>query len=351
MYVIEARNVHEALPLAIEYLRTTGVKRDSRNGPVLLSPVPVTTVYTHPCERVIFWPQRDANPFFHLYESLWMLSGSNLVAPLARYAKNILNYSDDGITQHAAYGYRWRKTFSVHNAHGTETDQLAPIARRLRENPEDRRCVLQMWDAALDLDKTGADFPCNLTATFQRDKDGRLDLAVFCRSNDIIWGCYGANAVHFSVLQEYMANWIGCPVGTYSQISINWHAYQNEVWEQVQDIPTFFRQHAPYEGINGSAFHVPMTKPSMQADHDIETLLKDADEGFVNTEGWSSHDAWGDMVYLVLKAHHVYKTLGKDEKRFGAVLDILNHGDQEADWIVASREWVLRREKAWAKKA
>ncbi len=80
MNVISVRNVHEALPEALRFLRQTGVPRDSRNGAVLQAPCPVTTVYRRPDERVLFWPERDANPFFHFMESLWMLAGRNDVA-------------------------------------------------------------------------------------------------------------------------------------------------------------------------------------------------------------------------------------------------------------------------------
>ena len=104
MKVLSVRNVHEALPRALKLLQQQGIERPSRNGPVLQAPWPVTTVYQNPLERVVFWPERDANPFFHLYESLWMLAGRNDIAPLTRYAKNMANYSDDGETQHGAYG-------------------------------------------------------------------------------------------------------------------------------------------------------------------------------------------------------------------------------------------------------
>ena len=48
MKVIKARNVHEAFPLALKLLSVHGVKRNSRNGPVLVAPWPVSTVYSHP---------------------------------------------------------------------------------------------------------------------------------------------------------------------------------------------------------------------------------------------------------------------------------------------------------------
>jgi thymidylate synthase len=70
----------------------------------------------------------------------------------------------------------------------------------------------------------GKDVPCNTNAFF-RVTNGKLDMMVNCRSNDIFWGAYGANAVHFSFLQEYVASSIGVEVGRYWQNSFNFHAY------------------------------------------------------------------------------------------------------------------------------
>ena len=68
MQVIEVRNVHDALLRGLELLEVHGITRDSRNGPVRESECPVTTVYHRPQERVLFWEQRDGNPFFHFME-------------------------------------------------------------------------------------------------------------------------------------------------------------------------------------------------------------------------------------------------------------------------------------------
>lgn len=217
MHVIHARNVNLALPEGILYLQTRGRRRGSRNGEVVVSDVPVTTAYREPMERVLFLPERDANPFFHLHEGLWMLAGRNDVASVAAFVARMRDFSDDGETLHGAYGHRWRCHF--------DRDQLELIASRLRVNPEDRRCVLAMWDAAEDLDVSSQDLPCNTHVYFSVSWEGRLDMTVCCRSNDIIWGAYGANAVHMSMLQEYMAAKIGTEVGRYWQVSNNFHAY------------------------------------------------------------------------------------------------------------------------------
>ena len=70
----------------------------------------------------------------------------------------------------------------------------------------------------------GKDYPCN-TQIYFWERRGELNMTVTNRSNDMIWGAYGANAVHMSVLLEYMAAMLGYAVGTYYQFSNNLHAY------------------------------------------------------------------------------------------------------------------------------
>lgn len=351
MKVITARNVHAALPVALDLLENYGIQRDSRNGPVRMAPWPVTTVYENPCERVIFWPERDASPAYHLYESLWMLAGRNDVAPLVRYAKNAANYSDDGRIWHGAYGHRWRS--------GGETralDQLDLIAERLRDSPDDRRAVLQMWNYELDLwsksdnnPSLGKDFPCNVMATFQRDTNGALDLTVFCRSNDLWWGTYGANAVHFSMLLEYMAIWVGCRVGVYRQISVNWHGY-------LATLPTKRLDPNPERYGIGAAEWVPMTEPRHEEtpemtihrlDGYITTLLLHADTEFTLAKSYNDYnEPFLQVAYAVLKAHQLWRTLAAPE-RFEESLRVLAAQPEKNDWITAMREWILRRKAIW----
>ena len=68
---IAARNVSDGLYLTKLSLLEVGKKENTRNGWVLEFPTPFCVTYTHPTERVLFYPERDANPFFHLMESLW----------------------------------------------------------------------------------------------------------------------------------------------------------------------------------------------------------------------------------------------------------------------------------------
>lgn len=254
MHVIRTRNVHTALPLGLRYLDGNSVPMPSRNGDVFVARGPVTTVYVNPCERVLFWPERDANPFLHFFDAMWCLAGRNDVALLARFAARMASFSDDGTTLHGAYGYRLRNFYQM--------DQLDKAVDMLTVNPWDRRVVLQLWDANEDLGRQGNDLPCNqqlmLRVAYGRANErNRLHMMVTSRSHDIIWGLYGANAVQFSYIQEYLAGRLNLEVGTLTNVSWNYHAYDevyrktyrgglHTVWAEALECPYATGEVKPY---------------------------------------------------------------------------------------------------------
>ena len=117
MHTIDVRNVNEALPLGIAYLRRHGVWEDTRAGRALVAPCPVATVYAHPRERVMFSGLRDANPFFHLMESLWQLAGRRDAAFPNNFVRDFgERFAEPDGNIHDAHGYRWRHAFRVRSA-------------------------------------------------------------------------------------------------------------------------------------------------------------------------------------------------------------------------------------------
>lgn len=241
MHVIKATNVNDAYHKGASLINQHGMLTNTRAGEALVISDPVTTVYSRPCERVLFDVKRDANPFFHFFEALWILNGQRDVKSLAYFNKRMAEFSDDGVNFHASYGYRLRNPI----------DQIKHAIALLRGNPSNRQVVLQIWDHVQDLAVSKKDIPCNDMIKL-RVVDGRLDLMVFCRSNDMIWGAYGANVVQFSTLQEYIAGCVGIPVGRYYQISCDFHAYK-DVWEKCDPLGASHRD--PYMVI---ADHFPM---------------------------------------------------------------------------------------------
>jgi hypothetical protein len=339
MKVLRVRTVHQALPFAVRELLGTGALRQSRAGAVRVSDCPVTTVYERPSEKVIFWEDRDANPFFHLFEALWMLAGRNDVEWLSYFNSNIAKVaSDDGLTFHGAYGKRWRSHWKI--------DQLVEIARNLAGNQDCRRQVLQTWSAPDDLSNHGTrDVPCNTTMTFQIGNDGRLDLSVFCRSNDIVWGCYGSDAVTFGMLLEYVAGLIGCKVGRYYQISVNWHGYVetlDKVGELMFEIDDKLgTPPCPYE--TGAVKTVPLVGNDPALWHqDLKMFM---DEG-ANAMGYRD-PFFRKVAVPMLQAWNRFKNLDAPE-RYDEGIKILAR--LEHDWAVAGEQWLNRRAAKWASK-
>jgi thymidylate synthase len=211
----------------VNEIKVSGVLRNSRAGPVLEFPEPVATTYSNPTERVLFDLKRLCNPFFHFVESLWIIKGSRDVELLDYFNSLMKQYSDDGETFYGAYGYRLRTLQGF--------DQIEKAVHLLRANHDDRRVVLQMWDAKHDLGHNQKDHPCN-THIYLKIRKHELDMTVCCRSNDMLYGAYGANVVHMSMLQEYIASRVGVGVGIYTQVSDSAHVYTEvPVWEAVKE--------------------------------------------------------------------------------------------------------------------
>jgi len=232
MRVIHSNSPNFALSDGLRHLKWQGLTEPSRNGNVVVSSVPVMTIHHAPADRVLASKVRDANPFFHLFEAMWMLAGRNDLLVPQTFVSTFGQYSDDGVTLNGAYGYRWRNHFGY--------DQLDMIIAELKRNPSTRRAVLQMWDGGSfegaedhigDLQKAihgSADVPCN-TAVFFDTIGGKLNMTVTCRSHDVILGAFGANIVHMSVLLEYVSFMTGLPMGVYRQFSNNFHVYESQL--------------------------------------------------------------------------------------------------------------------------
>lgn len=220
MKVIECENPNEALYKGLAILEDDGFAIPSRYGDTIEYPTPVTTVFKNPLERVLISKVRDCNPFFHLMESLWILHGRRDVKFLCEFNKRMVEFSDDGNVFNSPYGYRMR------NGTGDSIirlDQLEGVISILRNNPQSRQAVITLWDEK-DLHKSTKDKACNMVLVFRIRKD-QLDMIVYNRSNDVIWGAYGANVVQFSMIMEYVAAHLAVSVGTYTHVSNSYHVY------------------------------------------------------------------------------------------------------------------------------
>lgn len=290
---------------------------------------PFVTEYVFPRERVLFDPRRDANPFFHLFESLWIISEWNDVKTLAYFLPNIRDYSDDTNTFHGAYGFRMRMF-----------NQIKNVVKELRRDQDSRRAVIALWIPSLDAGYRGKDMPCNTTLYF-KIREGALNLTICNRSNDMIWGAYGANAVQFSIVQEYVASMVGVRVGYMYQFSDSFHIYPDtDVWKRCKEIPLMVDD--PYD--RGDVTPAPLVdEPSCfwLEVHEFMIRVNEAITDNIDLEPINDmHNSFITETALpmfnVLRYH-------KQKDTAGALI----HAEsiQALDWQLAVQQWLQRRLK------
>lgn len=396
------RNVNTAFHELVKGIHTGSIttsKKSTRNGFVFQVDEPMLITYSHPKERVLFNQERDANPFFMLYEALWMLAGRNDVGSVAYYAKQMREYSDDGKTLNGAYGYRWRHSQENQNSpFEKEHDQIQLIIDHLRADQNSRRAVLQMWNVEDDLLKIGLkdtgkvadgflasdkpgfhpvtvpaskDVCCNLSVMFSlREKDyiktigggfameaavGNwvLDMTVTNRSNDMIWGMLGANYVHFTFLQEYIAGCLGVEVGRYHHFTNNLHVYD---WNWKPDDWLKEPQQFGFHDSNGDDWGgqyktwktIPLVKDQATFDREVvEFVDKFNGKRSVGVYPKTSSMNWQEpflrgVAEPMLMAFQFYKERVKNVE-WNLIAEEWCKEIQADDWRIACTNWIKRR--------
>lgn len=336
MKVLNVRNANDALGQGIQLIKESAESVESRAGATLEVLSPVTTVYHKPWERVLISKVRDANPFFHLMEAMWILAGRRDVKFLTEFNKRMVDYSDGGEAFNASYGYRLR------NGTGNyKIDQLAEVIKLLKRDPNTRQAVCQIWDE-YDLVHNTKDKACNMSIVF-RIRDGKLCMTVYNRSNDMIWGAYGANVVQFSIIQEYVAVHLELLIGTYTQVSNSYHVYTEgaggKVWDRIKD---------NYDGniniYNNLDNVIYMSKDSIsRIDEDLDTFFKAYDkfgiEELCELKCWRS-SYFRLLVMPVLHVYLIYKEHGPIQAmKYTIVI-------QSDDWRIACEDWLTNRMEA-----
>jgi hypothetical protein len=168
-------------------------------------------------------------------------------------------------------------------------------------------------------------------------------MMVNCRSNDVFWGCYGANAVHFSVLLEYLAGATGTKVGRYWQNSFNFHAYTDKFPEaKFMDYARDIREHNLYETKELKPQPL-MVGPREMFDVELRDFMLWS-EGAPGKAPPFDEPFLADTAVPMRLAHVAYK-----EKDFAAADTICNMIDAP-DWRAACKMWINRRWERHARK-
>jgi len=309
--VINGRNPNDVFPITIHMVRDHGVLIPSRNGDCLEIPVPVVVTFTEPMERVLFHRKRRINPYLHFFEPFWIMAGKEDLAFLANIVKKFEDYSDNGEILYGAYGKR------IH-------EQVPVAIERLKADPYDRRVVLQIRRPE-DIHYVGKDMPCNTCAAL-KIRNGRLNMHLFNRSNDAVWGgpAGGTNHPQFSFLLEYIAGKIGCGIGIYTVTTDSLHAYVNPQWDKLKDGQDSYD---PYRALQVKPFH--LSSGTQMFDEDLRLAF----EGSPN-----------DLEFQTTFFRHVYQPMWRSflaykEKDY----DRARHwalNVAASDWSLVTYDWL-----------
>lgn len=217
MITLSFRNVSDALPVLSDMLLRQA-PQESRAGEVR-EKLFTTIVLENPLERDIIHPERKASPVAQMVETAWVLAARSEIKDIEPYLPRAAEFSDDGVTWRAGYGTRIRRwegrNFSI--------DQLGNIVKLLRKDPNTRRAVISIFDPGSDITDS-KDIPCNNWLHFIA-REGKLNLHVATRSNDLVWGWSGINQFEWSVLLEIVAKLTGFQVGVVQYSVSSFHAY------------------------------------------------------------------------------------------------------------------------------
>lgn len=234
MYLIAGQTADDVWQTAARLLLDPrqGAPQSSRAGDTLEA-LHIVLELQDPSQRWISSRSPAMNPAFALVEAFWIAAGRRDSGLPMYWNPALSRYCGSGESYHGAYGHRIRRHLGL--------DQLERVYSALRNNPDSRQCVLQIWDSAVDLPSTDGtpvdqDIPCNLLS-IPKVRNGKLEWMQIIRSNDLFLGL-PHNIVQFTVLQEMLSGWLGLQPGSYHQLSDSLHLYSKDIQAVRQSLQT-----------------------------------------------------------------------------------------------------------------
>lgn len=251
--VVRVDTFSDMYPLVNYYIFTQKEYEESRDGKVK-EVLDMKTTLLNPYRRCVGGCERDINIFFLLAEAMWIALGRKDVAFLTLFNKKMSDFSDDGKTFHAPYGYRLRHfgirtedSFVDDNLNASKGyDQVIDAIKIFTENPNSRQVVMSIWNPNFDLGYKTKDIPCN-DMVMLKIRNGKLITTIQNRSNDLHWGL-PTNIFQFSFLTELMAGALGVELGTQTHNSQSLHIYEwNDIASKMSE--TFAKKRKGEDGI------------------------------------------------------------------------------------------------------
>jgi thymidylate synthase len=162
--------------------------------------------------------------FSCLGELCWYLAKSNKLDFIQYYLPHYKEYAD-GNKIFGGYGPRFFYWKCL--------NQVANIIKLLKEKPDSRQAVIQLFDAR-DLQGKHNDIPCTCTLQFIL-RQNSLQLITYMRSNDVIWGLTH-DIFCFTMLQEIISRCLSVEIGSYIHMVGSLHLYEKNYNDAKQYI-------------------------------------------------------------------------------------------------------------------
>ncbi|MGD8782639.1 MAG: thymidylate synthase [Ignavibacteria bacterium] len=249
MFVAEYKGVNSFLVGASKLLLEYAVRRETRGYTCWELPEPFYFKIIDPTARWITIPERKWNLTLPYAESLWLASGRNDLDFVKQYVKKLAEFSDDGRFIRGGYGPRFRffrgtitdyknklplKNFDILDK-VAQVDQFSFIEECFKLERNTRRAIMNVGDPpkdSFDADgklKETKDFPCTRLLHFMKDSsEEKLNLTVYMRSNDFLWGASAVNIFNNTLIQEYFAQILDLEIGVYYHFANNFHYYEDQ---------------------------------------------------------------------------------------------------------------------------
>jgi thymidylate synthase len=172
--------------------------------------VGVHFVLEQSCNNILVHPDRNLNHRFMVAEWLWMWFGRDDVATIARYNKQLAQFSDNGVNFNGAYGVPIKA-------------QWQGLLDLLQRDPDSRQAVLQIYRVPHGPTK---DVPCTINLQFMVRR-GHLEVIANMRSSDI-WLGLPYDVFNFTMLGQCMAATLGVRPGPLTMHLGSSHLYERD---------------------------------------------------------------------------------------------------------------------------
>lgn len=155
---------------------------------------------------------RGTVPGIGAVEACQLLGGVSTPETVIAVGPQFKNYAEDNGIFHGAYGRRTNGQYDY-------------VIEKLKNDRDTRQAVVTIWNPEYDNQDGKRDYPCTVLHQF-RIRNGRLNMSVYMRSNDV-WLGAAYDFFQFTRVQLAMCGVLGVEPGAYAHHVGSLHIYES----------------------------------------------------------------------------------------------------------------------------